>query len=237
MAPPTQISAKTLGALAMPDFCPRCFWIQMNLEGGPPFQIFPGIFNTLDSYSKRLIQSSFGRLGGPPPWLREIGKIVRSVKPPHYSKFYVEDEETSVRLTGSPDAIFVLRDKSHAIIDYKTAKFTTAQDELFPMYEAQLNAYAYIGERRGYQPVSKLALVYTEPVAGNDAAEDERNLTKDGFLLGFSAHIVPVEIKPKLIPQLLQRARRILDSASPPAGTSDCEDCAALERLLRLMTS
>jgi hypothetical protein len=29
---PIQISAKNLGALAMPDFCPRCFWIGMKAE-------------------------------------------------------------------------------------------------------------------------------------------------------------------------------------------------------------
>ena len=32
------------------------------------------------------------------------------------------------------------------------------------MYEVQLNAYAVIGEQKGFAPVSGLALVYTEPV-------------------------------------------------------------------------
>lgn len=237
MTLPARISAKTLGALAMPDFCPRCFWIQMKLEGGLPFQIFPGIFSTLDSYSKRLIASSFDRHGGPPPWLGSIGKIARSVKPPHSSKFNVADPQTSLRLVGTPDAIFLLQDNSYAILDYKTATFTATQDELFPMYEAQLNAYAHIGERCGFQPVSKLALVYTEPVADDEAAGDEHHVTGDGFLLGFRAHVLPVEIKPQLIPQLLKRARRILDLPSPPGGAPGCEDCRALERLLALATS
>jgi len=40
-----QISAKNLGELAMPSFCPRCFWLKRRLSNKLPFQIFPGIFN------------------------------------------------------------------------------------------------------------------------------------------------------------------------------------------------
>jgi len=28
---PFRISAKNLGELALPDFCPRCFWLKLNL--------------------------------------------------------------------------------------------------------------------------------------------------------------------------------------------------------------
>lgn len=237
MTSPTRISAKTLGSLALPGFCERCFWIEMRFEGRLPFQIFPGIFSTIDSYSKRLIQGWFDRHGGPPPWLSGIGKIKRSVNPPHYSKFNALDDETSILLTGTADAIFELDGGSHAIVDYKTAKFTATQDELFPMYEAQLNAYAYIGERCGWGPVSKLALVYTEPVADDSAVRDERHVTEDGFLLGFRANILPVAIKPRLVPELLQRARRVLDSTTPPIGRPGCKDCDSLARLLSLSAS
>ena len=232
-----RISAKTLGGLAMPDYCPRCFWIRMRVEGRLPFQILPGIFSTLDSYSKRMIENWFDRHGGPPPWLADIGQIMRSIPPPHHSKFSVVDDDTSIHLTGTPDAVFELGDGSYAIVDYKTARFTAAQDELFPMYEAQLNAYAFIGERHAFSPVSKLALVYTEPIAGDEAVTDDRHVTEDGFILGFRAHILPVEIKPNLVPALLRMARRILESSTAPAGASDCKECAALEQLLAIAGS
>ena len=48
MPKPIRISAKNLGAVAMPGFCPRCFWIQMHAEG-LPYQIFPGIFSSIDA--------------------------------------------------------------------------------------------------------------------------------------------------------------------------------------------
>jgi hypothetical protein len=35
-------------------------------------------------------------------------------------------------------------------MDYRTAKYTGAQDKLIPMHEIQLNVYALIGEPCGY---------------------------------------------------------------------------------------
>ena len=68
------IAAKTLGAVAMPDLCPRCFWIQMHVDK-LPFQIFPGIFSSIDSYGKKLVHGWFDRHGGSPPWLAGLGKV------------------------------------------------------------------------------------------------------------------------------------------------------------------
>jgi len=233
---PAIISAKTLGQLALPGFCPRCFWLAMNAES-LPFQIFPGIFGSIDSYGKNVVHGWFDRHGKPPEWLEPLGDIRTYKNPPHYSKFAVLDEATSILLRGTPDGIFLMQDGSHTIIDYKTAKFTAYQDDLFPMYEAQLNAYAFIGERLDLKPVSKLALVYTEPVTDRAAAADDSNLTPDGFRMGFTARILDVQIKPDLVTRLLKTASEIFQSASPPAGIDGCEDCAALASLLRLASA
>lgn len=40
-----RISAKNLGHLALPDACPRCFWIQTYFK--LPHQIYLGIFCSL----------------------------------------------------------------------------------------------------------------------------------------------------------------------------------------------
>ena len=174
----------------------------------------------------------FDRHGSPPPWLAELGELRGYRNPPHFSKFGVLHNETSVHLRGAPDGILVRTDNSNLIVDYKTAKFTEHQDELLPVYEVQLNAYAYIGESCGLSPVSGLALIYTEPVTDEAAAGKDANMTGEGFLMGFSAHIVPVPLKTEIIPILLRRVREIYDLDRPPESMAACKDCALLTNLL-----
>lgn len=51
-----RISAKALGELALPDFCLRCFWLKLHARR-LPFQIFPGIFRSIDVYTKRVVHA------------------------------------------------------------------------------------------------------------------------------------------------------------------------------------
>ena len=57
MAEILRISAKNLGELALPDFCPRCFWLKLKAHNRLPFQIFPGIFSSSDAYTKRVVHA------------------------------------------------------------------------------------------------------------------------------------------------------------------------------------
>ena len=230
-----RISGKDLGAVALTDFCARCFWIQRKAPAGLPFQIFPGIFSSIDSYSKNTVHTWFDRHGSPPPWLSELGDVVGYIEPPHYSKFSTVDQATNILLTGAPDALFKLSDGSLLIGDYKTAKFTQAQDRLLPVYRTQLNAYAVIAEARGLGRVSRLALIYTEPDTDRSVAATDGVHRPDGFIMGFSAHVLPVNVDATTIPPLLKRVRELLDSSTPPRGRSGCKDCRKLEGLVGLM--
>lgn len=232
MSEPIAISAKNLGGMAMPGFCPRCFWIQMHAKG-LPYQIFPGIFSSIDAYGKRLVHGWFDRHHSAPPWLAGLGGIKAYRNPPHHSKFSILDRDTNVILRGTPDGILVRQDESNLVVDYKTAKFTAHQDGLFPMYEVQLNAYAMIGEQRGIAPVSGLALVYTEPVTDDAAAKKDANQTSSGFLMEFSAHILPVDLVPDKIPPLLAKVREIYELEHPPQGREGCKDCSLLQDLIK----
>mgnify|MGYP001591533117 CR=1 FL=1 len=135
-------------------------------------------------------------------------------------------------LTGSPDEMFYKSDGSHFIVDYKTAKFTGTQDELFPMYETQLNAYAYIGDRCGFKPVTGLGLVYYEPLT--DITIDEVNsfLLDNGFSMHFIGKLLPVKINPAMITQLLAKVRDVYDKPLLPYSTDGCKDCKSLDLLL-----
>lgn len=233
MSDQIRIPAKTLGEIALPDFCPRCFWRKRHVSK-LPYQIFPGIFSSIDSYTKRVVHGWFDNYGSAPPWLQGLGDLAGYKNAPHYSKFNIMDCKTNIMLTGSPDDIFLRRDNSHIIADYKTAKYTGTQDALFPMYEAQLNAYAFISEQRGPKPISGLALVYMEPVTDDDAAKDDGNLRGNGFAMGFSANVHTINLDIGIIPLLLREARRIYDLNAAPLGRSDCRDCPLVDELATL---
>lgn len=228
------ISAKVLAEAAMPDFCPRCYWIKLHVPKKLPFQIFPGIFSSIDAYTKHIVHSWFDRHHGPPAWLANLPDLVGYRSPPHHTKFCIVDTATDIMLTGTPDGILVCANGSHVIVDYKTAKFTAAQDRLYPLYEAQLNAYALIGERCGLDPISGLALIYTEPVSDRASADQAENHSAVGFRLGFAPKVLAVPILPDLIPPLLVKIRELFDRQSIPEGRIGCDNCRLLDDLLRI---
>ncbi len=55
----------------------------MHAEG-IPYQIFPGIFSSIDAYGKRLVHGWFDRHQSAPPWLSDLGNIKGYRNPPHY---------------------------------------------------------------------------------------------------------------------------------------------------------
>ena len=93
-----RISAKALGELALPTFCPRCFWIKRKLRNKLPFrQPLPGVFSTIDSITKQVVHGYFDKHGRLPPWLAPLGDVVRYHEPPHWSQFNTVIEERAVR--------------------------------------------------------------------------------------------------------------------------------------------
>jgi len=237
MTKPHRISGKDLGALALPKACPRCFWIRRRVGGKLPFQFFPGIFSSIDAYTKRMVHGWFDLHGCAPPWLSELGELSGYVNPPSSSKFHLLDPETNILLTGVADGILVRPDGSHVIVDYKTAKFTGTQDALFPMYETQLNCYALIAESVNISPVTELALVYAEPVTGVEPSDCSALQCGAGFDLAFAAKVLPVSLDTSRVKPLLRRARAIIDLEAPPPGVAGCTDCVQLDGLLKLLSA
>lgn len=218
-----QISAKGLGN-ALPGACPRCLWVTLHFD--LPYQRFPGVFSTIDRFVKNAVHDAFDRTGKLPPWYPDIGRVAAYERDLSFRRFRVWDDALEIDLAGSPDDVFRMADGSIHIVDYKTAKLTAGQKEYLPLYEVQLNAYAYLAEAVGLTPVRALSLIYLQPNGDRDAGTDA------GPALAFEATRVPVELKPEaLIPPLLESTRRMFDLAAPPASAEDCEDCARLDTL------
>jgi hypothetical protein len=198
-----------------------------------PFQSFPGIFSTIDRYNKFIVQNYFDRENTLPVWLKDLGEVGSYVNPPHWSKFQVTHEETGVTMRGEADGIFRMSDGSFTIVDYKTSKYSPAQRGMYSNYDVQLNAYAYIGERLGISPVRQLALVFMEPIADEQTAQEPRLVDDRGFSMGFEATIVDVPLRPeKLIPPLLRRVRDVAGMERSPVGSPGCKDCQAMDSLI-----
>lgn len=204
------ISGKDLGQLSLPDFCPRCFWLERNF--GKPPGIFPGIFSTIDALTKKSVKRSLSENNRLPGWLA-VANAVRRVDFPRICLPMLEFGGWI--LTGDPDEVLELADGSFQVLDYKTAKFTNTQDALLPMYETQLNVYARALPAYGVKPISKLSLLYCEP---------KEELDSDAyFRLSFIVQELELKLRPEIVPELLRKARAILDEAAPPIPRVHCQ--------------
>ena len=231
---PIRISGKGLGQLAMPGACARCFWLS-RVVARLPYQVFLGIFSSIDSYSKKVVHGWFDRHGSAPPWLSDLGAISGYIDPPHHSRVGFVDEESGVHLTGAPDAVFTRPGGSLIIADYKTSKFTVAQGRLLPMYAVQVNAYALIAQQLGWPPVDALALIYTEPVTDLSAAHAVANQREHGFAMPFAAHIKSVPLAPARVRELMQKAAGICRAERAPKSARGCAECAWVREMIDLL--
>ncbi len=228
-----QISAKDLGWLKTDTFCQRCFWITRHDRRLPYQTPFAGIFSSIDAYTKGVVEGYFERHRSFPGWLGGVGSPKRMIKTT-LSKFRANVGDSV--LTGMPDALFQNADGSYGIIDYKTARYTGTQDALMPVYEVQLNGYAFIAERLGMAPVEGLHLVYFEPPPreGSEGVA-ERHTTMEGFEMPFRPTVHKVRKNLGEVGRLLEKAERIYSMEDPPTGREGCEECARLDELLRIV--
>ena len=233
MSQQIRISAKHLGQLALADFCPRCFWTRLRCSDKLPFQIFPGIFASFDSFQKKVTALHHQKYGTAPKWLDGFGELGEPLPIPHHSVFQTLHIATNILVTGVPDELFRRKDGSLVILDNKTARFTKNQDVLLPLYVIQLNGYAWISERLGMGAVSGLGLVYYEPMTELTTETIDTVLADDGFSMRFQAKVLPLNLQLDHIPPLLQKVRAIFDLATAPIGRDGCKDCRLLDGLLK----
>ena len=197
-----------------------------------PFEKFPGIFSSIDSYSKKITMSYFHRYGRVPKWFDGFGELGTPIRVPHWSKFGILDEETNIRLVGVPDEVLRHPNRGLWIGDYKTAKYTQCQDALFPMYEVQLNCYAIIAPRVGLGSVYGVGILYYEPRVTDIEDRERDNLIKDDcFFMQFAPKLKPVRLDSSIVFPLLKTAREIYDSDEIPQDRPGCADCLSLETL------
>jgi len=237
-----KISAKNLGYTALADFCPRCYWIKIHTGHKLPWQTFPGIFSSIDAYTKSCVHHiidnhkhkmeravcDLNEEPKLPNWMAEVGDIVSYEPIPHFSKNLFTDAKSNIILSGIPDDIWTRADGSKAIVDFKTAKKSQTQDILYPMYEVQNNVYDVL-----FNYHADLYLIYMEPLTDKSTASC--NIIDVGFNMGFNAVVVPVVNDRKVVREALSKTREIYEMEKPPDSRSGCKDCDNLDKIIGLL--
>jgi hypothetical protein len=226
-----RISAKNLGQVALEDFCPRCYWIKLKTNFKLPYQSFPGIFSSIDAYTKHCIHHVIDG-NNHPQWLCDIGNVIAYEPVHHWSKNKYFDPKSNITLHGAPDDIWKLADGTKVIPDFKTAKHTDTQDKLFLLYEVQANVYNVL-MTQDTKVDARLCLIYMEPVTEASAACD--NIIDQGFRMCFNAVVVPVVTDKKIVRNALTITRDIFEMACPPDSRVGCKDCEATEKVVNLI--
>lgn len=205
--------------------------MRAKLAWKSPWAIMPGIFSSIDAFSKRVILAYFEKNGHFPPWIAGRWSDARPLPTPHHSTFRLRDPATGIVLTGVPDLMLGLPNDRLAILDLKTARFSDHQDALLPMYRVQLTGYALIAEGLGMGHVEALGLVYGEPPANDDNTGLDALVSDMGFSMPFKATSLPIELDRALIPPLLKKAKEILEMENPPEGREGCKECQLVEEM------
>lgn len=223
-----RISAKDLGALAMEGFCPRCFWIERHSKSLPYETGFPGIFSSIDSFTKNVVEGHFEKYGTLPEWMSQICRAKAVIKVNRKDFNLVKGD---VILTGMPDEVLEDYSEDLVIVDYKTARYTGNQDRLMPIYEIQLNGYAAIAEKVFNKSVKSLYLIYFEPPVSSETRKTAHdNANTEGFSMQFKPSIHKVGKNINKVFRLMKEAGDIYDGTKPER-LPDCSNCTAIAEL------
>ena len=206
-----------------------------------PWQGFPGIFSSIDRYTKQVVVGHLQREGRLPPWMAPAlytdgGEVVEHLNPPHWSKFKATDETTGVTVRGEADAIFRLADGS-------CSSWTTR-----PPATTRTTAASTASTARSSTPMpgspsdstSRRSPVWPSHTWNPPPTRKQWTWQARQMLVASPSvsapDVVEVELNPqRLIPPLLRQAARIHALAEPPQGADGCRDCAALEGLLKAL--
>lgn len=228
------LSARQVAQIPTTHFCPACFWIEAHYEPwGFPFQIpMPGVFKTIDAFSKNLAHACIDKGLPLPKGFPTLGPIKRyaNTQNLHYKKFQRYNKDSDILLRGSPDDLIILEDNSYHIFDYKTSCLTTNQEALLGIYEGQLNVYAWIAEHLAGRSPSGIHLLFFHPIAQVKASQADD--LRQSPSLSFAIKNKPMDLNTKQIPSWLAYAREVYDLAQAPSHTPSCKNATRIEHLV-----
>ena len=207
--------------------CPRCFYLDNKLGTKRPS--FPS-FN-LNIAVDELFKKEFDvhrQAKTAHPIMKKYGvdavpflhKNMDMWRDPFVGIEYAEPE-TGLVVSGGVDDIWVTKDDTLIIVDYKSTSKAGSITELSDspwdqQYTRQLGVYRWLLEQNGFKVAQKGYLVYANASKDVDAFDDT---------LTFETTLVPVDTDTAWIVPTLRKIKTCLDSEALPAIGESCEFC------------
>lgn len=229
------LGVRRLASLNLPGACPGCFWVETHCRGKFPYQFpVPSVVHAADQLVKEIVHRCLEREERLPDWMPVLGEVAGYVPDLNHKWYRRHERSTNITLCGVPDDIFVMAsDRTLHLVDYKAARFTRRQEEIIPLYEAQLNLYAFIARckdtRRLPGPITELTLIFLEPQMD---LQIERRLS---MRFRSKALAVPLWTDGECL-ELFEAARAILDQETAPPHWDHCQQLNRMDRLMWAQT-
>ncbi len=206
-----RLSASSLGLMLD---CPRCFWLKVVKKIDRPQGPFPSLPGGIDAVMKKHFDAY--RSKGLPPEL--VGKVD--------GKLFDDTElinkwrnwrtglsviDNNIKLVAAFDDLLV-KDGKFIPFDVKTKGWQPKLDAK-DHYQHQIDIYAYVMEKNGYDVADHgfLAFYYPDVVNGDGSIQ-------------FNTHVAKVDIKIEHAVQMLKDADRIINGEMPDKS-ENCEFC------------
>ncbi len=194
--------------------CPRCFWLQYNMQIYQPEGIVSRLANRFDAVIKRYFDLYRGTSELPPLVAGQIEGILESP----FQELYFATVNDKFGFKGKLDECVVRSDGKRSPVDHKTASSDPTTRELIPAYQFQLDSYAFLLEQNR-KPTSGLGhLIYFFPSEGQKL--------HDGFPMQVTVKTLSTD--PGRVRPAINQAIGILEGPLP-APAEDCPFCRYVE--------
>lgn len=203
-----KVSVTSLGLV---NECHRCLW-KMVVER----QQRPSMFSTLPSALDKIIQKEVEMLtinGTKPPWLAQIPGSVINIRKK------LESDVGDMHVVGILDDL-VKDGSDYTIIDYKTSRVPYTKEKAEKYYQLQMDAYALLCERNGYEPVKNAYLIYFTP----SITDNMVNYTSQA---GFAFDVTPVKmgVSSQRAEDTIAAVQEVVEQDTIPVAAADCRWC------------
>jgi len=201
--------------------CAHCYYLKVREKLTRPGMV-PGVFTAIDRQMRNFFEGQRTERVAPhlPPGVFDCREQWVTSKPLSFPGRGVQ-----LVLRGKLDALVRFDDGSFAVVDFKTSANSEGKADT---YSYQLNAYAHALENApagkfGVSPVRTLGLLIFEPRVFSSAQAAAQ--------LSGAFSWVPIRHDAERFLRFLGDVAAILDSASPPAPSPDCDWCAYRAKL------